>query len=279
MSSHRQTDVVAPAERRLRVRIVESNGSEHRHRFEIETARVVLWERADVEIEIRQSATQGWRFRPQPRMLDRYAAGTYWSYSCTAGARRRLIASMPREPEWPGDGRQVRTCLQYHDRVLERLLRELQRHDAGGEPLGALYSEMLSLAIVEQLQRDGPARADASSPTLAPRSQQSLHELIEHRLDDPPGVEQLAVLAGMGTSRFLVAFRAGFGMPLHQYVLHRRVERAKLLLAGDHASLATLAARLGFANHAHFTTVFRARTGSTPASWRHGSRDRLRNRT
>ena len=61
----------------------------------------------------------------------------------------------------------------------------------------------------------------------------------------------------------------GTGVPLHQYVLGRRVERAagRLLRSSDDP-IAAIAIDCGFADQSHLTTAFRRRVGITPAAYR-----------
>ncbi|MGH9356276.1 MAG: helix-turn-helix domain-containing protein [Terriglobia bacterium] len=63
-------------------------------------------------------------------------------------------------------------------------------------------------------------------------------------------------------------FHRSTGFAPHQYVLKRRVERAKELLAVQQASLAEVAYRLGFSSQAQFTTTFHHYTGETPSCYR-----------
>jgi AraC family transcriptional regulator len=53
-------------------------------------------------------------------------------------------------------------------------------------------------------------------------------------------------------------------LPPHQYVIARRIERAKRLLRDDNLSLAQVAARVGFWDQGHFTRHFKRLVGVTP---------------
>jgi AraC family transcriptional regulator len=54
-------------------------------------------------------------------------------------------------------------------------------------------------------------------------------------------------------------------MPVHQYVLRRRVERAKLLLQDRSLSIAQVAFAAGFAHQSHLARHMRKILGCTPA--------------
>jgi AraC-like DNA-binding protein len=68
-----------------------------------------------------------------------------------------------------------------------------------------------------------------------------MHEYIEEHLDAWPTLEQMAAAAHLSAYRFARQLKAATGLPPHQHVIARRVERAKLLLQGD-LSLAEVAA-------------------------------------
>ena len=59
------------------------------------------------------------------------------------------------------------------------------------------------------------------------------------------------------------------GLPPHQYVIARRVERARQLLqAGTNLSLAEVALRAGFSDQSHFCRHFKRLVGVTPGRFR-----------
>jgi AraC family transcriptional regulator len=53
-----------------------------------------------------------------------------------------------------------------------------------------------------------------------------------------------------------------------QYLMQRRVERAKDLLARNDLPIVEVSAQVGFKNQSHFTTFFRRYTAMTPKVWR-----------
>jgi two-component system response regulator YesN len=58
------------------------------------------------------------------------------------------------------------------------------------------------------------------------------------------------------------------GITLHHYLMNVRVERAKLLLAGDLLSIKEIAFQVGFKNQSHFSKVFKKITSITPTEYR-----------
>jgi AraC family transcriptional regulator len=94
-------------------------------------------------------------------------------------------------------------------------------------------------------------------------------EYIEEHLDAGPSLEQMAAVARLSVYHFARQFRAATGLPPHQYVIRRRVERARhLLQAGTDLSLAEVAAHAGFSDQSQFCQHFKRLVGVTPRQFR-----------
>src|ERR671924_717403 len=77
---------------------------------------------------------------------------------------------------------------------------------------------------------------------------------IEEHLDTGLTLEQMAAAAHLSAYHFARQFKAATGMPPHQYVIARRVERAQQLLQPDSdLSLAEIAAHAGFSDQSQFS--------------------------
>jgi len=63
-------------------------------------------------------------------------------------------------------------------------------------------------------------------------------------------------------------FKQSTGTSPHQYLLSRRLDRAKTLLRQHGTTLADVSTSTGFADQSHFTKVFRRFTGVTPSEYR-----------
>lgn len=103
---------------------------------------------------------------------------------------------------------------------------------------------------------------------LSPHALRQAIERIEAGLDGPLGLDELAQAAGLSTFHFARMFRRSTGRTPQGFVLHRRIERARLLLAERDLSLAEIALACGFSGQSHFTARFRAMTGLTPGQYR-----------
>ena len=93
-------------------------------------------------------------------------------------------------------------------------------------------------------------------------------EIIEARMDSSLTVSEIANHLGLSAGFFNRAFKAATGKTPHDYIVDRRISRARLLLRRSHLGLADVAAASGFASHAHMTSQFRRRLGTSPSRLR-----------
>lgn len=80
----------------------------------------------------------------------------------------------------------------------------------------------------------------------------------------------IAKAVEISPSYFLTLFKQSTGMAPHQYVITRRIERAKALLTQTRLPIAEIATRTGFADQSHLTRLMRRHTGLTPKMLRDG---------
>jgi AraC family transcriptional regulator len=83
----------------------------------------------------------------------------------------------------------------------------------------------------------------------------------------------MAAVARLNPYHFARQFKMATGLPPHQYVIVRRVERAKhLLQAGTELSLAEVAAHAGFSDRSQFSQHFKRMVGVTRGQFRMSAR-------
>src|SRR5262249_11289939 len=132
---------------------------------------------------------------------------------------------------------------------------------------GWLAAESLANVLVVHLIRHvlAPRRPERGRDGVLPRGRlRAVFEYIEERLDAGLTLEQMAAVARLSAYHFARQFKAATGLPPHQFVIMRRVERAKLLLQGDDLSLAEVAAHAGFSGQSVFCHHFKRLVGVTP---------------
>lgn len=98
---------------------------------------------------------------------------------------------------------------------------------------------------------------------------------IEENLSEPLRLSELAAVAGLSRMHFAALFRAATGYRPHEYLLWRRIEKAKAMLRLAELPVVQVALDVGFQAQSHFTTVFKRLTGFTPANWRISQRSEM----
>ena len=133
---------------------------------------------------------------------------------------------------------------------------------------GPLAAESLANLLAVHLIRYSLAPRPLTSRRHGglPRSKlRAILEYVEEHLEGGPTLEEMAAIAHLSPTYFASQFRRATGLPPHQYVILRRVERAKhLLQEGTDLSLAEVAAHAGFSDQSQFCRHFKRLVGVTP---------------
>jgi AraC family transcriptional regulator len=87
---------------------------------------------------------------------------------------------------------------------------------------------------------------------------------INQNLSSPLRLSDLAAAAALSRAHLARSFRKATVIPLHRYVLHRRLERARSLLSQAGARAQTVAMQCGFADAPHLSKAYRKAYGITP---------------
>ncbi len=159
--------------------------------------------------------------------------------------------------------------LQLRDARIEHLAWALKTEREDNYAGGRLYAESLGTALAVQLlrahSRSFPA-ALAAGQGLPPRRLRRVIDFIEANLGRNPGLAELAAQSGYGVSQFKLLFRQSTGLPPHQYLLRRRVERARELLLQGRLEASRIALDTGFAHQSHMARCMRRLLGVTPSA-------------
>jgi AraC-like DNA-binding protein len=143
---------------------------------------------------------------------------------------------------------------------------------------GRLYVDSICTAIVARLLATAPLAPTDRRSRLAELPRWRLKRAIdylENHLAEPIRLADVARAAGVTSSYFAAQFRATTGLRPHEYLLRRRVERGREMLASSDIPVIDVALSVGFENQSHFTTVFKRFTRQPPQTWRRERRQRL----
>jgi AraC family transcriptional regulator len=76
----------------------------------------------------------------------------------------------------------------------------------------------------------------------------------------------------MSLYHFARLFKRTTGVSPHRFLVQRRIEQARALLAAQTLPIAEIARSVGFRTPSHFATIFRRISGITPSVDRNGKR-------
>lgn len=136
-----------------------------------------------------------------------------------------------------------------------------QRRVAAVAASVAMQELLLWIALLE-----APPHADVTSSRQAVVDR--LLDIIHHELHTTLRVPDLARRVGMSQNYLARQFRLRTGMTIPGYVLHRRIQLARLLLRTTNLPVKQIAARVGMPDAQHFNKQFRRLIGRSPSATR-----------
>jgi AraC family transcriptional regulator len=156
------------------------------------------------------------------------------------------------------------------DAGLTSIIFSMVREYESGSPSGRLYAESLSLALAARLHGIARevGRRNSVEEGLGRQRARLVQDFIEANLGGDLSVADLARSVGISPTRFANLFRNTFSVPVHRYVVNRRMERAMSMLLTNNYRNAEIATACGFASESHLSGVFKRIVGATPRNFR-----------
>jgi AraC family transcriptional regulator len=211
------------------------------------------WVQGDGDTEVLPAGIEGrWDDADPVTMLEIRLPHTYL---------RSVAAGMELDPD--------RVRLSHHFQLreprIDRIARALKAEFQSGCALERLYVESLGTALTVSLLSHY-VEAPAVPQGLSKPQRRRVVEYINSHLDADLSLARLAAVAGLGTTHFQALFKQSMGLPVHQYVVRRRVVHALRELQRGNRSIAEVAAATGFAHQSHLARWMQRLIGVTPAA-------------
>jgi AraC family transcriptional regulator len=163
----------------------------------------------------------------------------------------------------------LRNSYSVNDAQLYHMGMALSAEIEQGYPGGRLYGEALTTAMITHLLTRYAGRVlDSCRGGIGSRRLRLVLDYIEQNLAGELSLSQLGAVAQMSPCRFARLFKESVGLPPHQFVVRKRMARARSMLESTAVPLSEIAADLGFEGQSHFTAVFHKLAGTTPAAYR-----------
>ncbi|QBD76972.1 AraC family transcriptional regulator [Ktedonosporobacter rubrisoli] len=155
-------------------------------------------------------------------------------------------------------------------RTLELLTEEIARKEAG-------YLQAIDGLLIKLLL--DTARAVVDLPSLPEQEefaarnpeQAIVHIIVQYLRDNAHraiAIRDLAAQVHLSERHTSRLFQKVMGLSIMEYLTHLRLETAGQLLLDRHLPIKEVAQATGYPNVRHFTTLFRQKTGLTPAQFR-----------
>lgn len=138
---------------------------------------------------------------------------------------------------------------------------------------GSLKKSFLEAKVIELLlvlfKKEG---SPEDSTTTVAKPPQMVHPLMHkvqqyliYNLHRTVTIAELAVFAGVNTSKLKSEFKMTFGTTIFKYLTKLRMEKAKNLLGDKNVSIALISSQVGYKNPQHFTAAFKRYFGYLPS--------------
>ena len=150
----------------------------------------------------------------------------------------------------------------FRDTLAEALGRSLLDE----HPFQPEYARVAAKAIV--MRTIGRQQAKRRCWALPKWRVKRLDQYLSDNIDKQVTLDDMAACVGLSKMHFAAQLRAATGFRPREYLLFKRVERAKTIMASTRMPLIEVAFSVGFNAQAHFSTVFKRFAGKTPMQWK-----------
>ncbi|MBB4955020.1 AraC family transcriptional regulator [Agrobacterium vitis] len=151
--------------------------------------------------------------------------------------------------------------------ALEHALRRLAMAVQNGDSLAAEEATTTALTHLFVHPRYGGKANITIKGGLSPILRHRLIDYIETHLHLPITLQTLADIADLSPFHLQRMFQLSCGLSPHEWLLRRRLSKAKTLLATQDP-IAQIASACGFSSQSHMTRAFKEVTGCTPSVYR-----------
>ena len=152
---------------------------------------------------------------------------------------------------------------------LRNILREMEQKNTGYEDVCQAYMEILIIRLMRSTTLSVPSEPQISSGN---RQCAAVRRYIDLHFKEPLTLEQLAEESHMNKYYLSHSFKREYGTSPINYMISRRIEESKYLLAETDLSMTQIAQLLGFSSLSYFSQVFRRTQSVSPLEYRQSTK-------
>ena len=153
---------------------------------------------------------------------------------------------------------------------LRNILREMELKQPGYEDICQAYMEIL---IIRLMRSTGLSVPPEPQNIVGNQQCAAVRRYIDLHFKESLTLDLLAEEAHVNKYYLSHAFKREYGVSPINYMISRRIDESKYLLAETNLSMSQIAQLLGFSSLSYFSQVFRRTQNQSPMEYREGTRN------
>ena len=162
------------------------------------------------------------------------------------------------------ESREIYSCI-------KNILREMELKSPGYEDICQAYTEILTIRLMRSIELSVPGESQHSANN---RQCTAAKRYIDLHFKEALTLDDLAEQVHINKYYLSHAFKREYGVSPMNYVITRRIEESKYLLAETDLSTSHISQLLGFSSPSYFSQVFRKAENTSPMEYRQSIRDK-----
>lgn len=162
----------------------------------------------------------------------------------------------------PSEGAEISSCLR-------NILREMELKSAGYQDVCQAFMEILIIRLMRSISLSAPTELHLPAVN---RQCASVRRYIDLHFKEAITLDQLAEASHMNKYYLSHVFKRQYGVSPINYMIGRRLEESKFLLAETDLSVSQIAQLLGFSSPSYFSQMFSKSQSVTPREYRQNTR-------
>lgn len=159
----------------------------------------------------------------------------------------------------------VQSSLRSIDRVI-LLIKQLQ--DSDRRYRNSTLNNYLAGALLTELSLQMRVNSEVEQARYREQICHDITDYISWHMQEPLRCSQIAEYFGYNEKYLTTFFKKNMGVSLKNYIIHEKMEHAKVLLTETNDAVSQIAFSLGFADVHNFSNAFRTSVGISPSEYR-----------
>lgn len=148
---------------------------------------------------------------------------------------------------------------------MQNILHEMQSRESAHQIACQAYMDIL---VVQLMRHTGTSMTQVADNSPANRQCAAIRRYIDSHYKEPLTLDLLAEEANVNKYYLAHAYKQAYGISPINYLIARRIQEGKRLLAETDLSLSQISGILGFSSASYFSQSFRKAEGISPVEYR-----------